>query len=98
VLAHREHSRKLGRRGGTILRFVHTEVTSLIREYLDEAAVRRRLKPAVSVEVTARYVASALLALLIWWLDSDVPYTAEQMGNMFERLTGPVVAAASGVS
>jgi len=97
---HRGEYRALAgsRRGGTILKFAHNEVTSLIREYLDEAATRRGVKPVVPAEVTARYVASALLALLTWWLDDDVPYTAEQMGNMFERLTGPVVAAASGVS
>lgn len=41
-------------------------------------------------------VSGALLALLTWWLDNDPPYTAEQMAQMFERLTGPAVAAALG--
>lgn len=41
-------------------------------------------------------VASAFLAVLTWWLDNELPYTAEQMAQMFERLTTPAVAAALG--
>ncbi len=84
--------------GGVILTSVHKELTSLMRAYLDEAVARRRVKPVVPVEITTHYVVSASLALLTWWLDNDAPYTAEQMGQMFERLTRPAVAAALGVS
>lgn len=79
------------RSGGAILKFAHQELTSLMREHFDEAVARRRLKPVVPVEVTAQYVAGALLALLTWWLYHDVPYTAEEMSRMFARLTIPAV-------
>ena len=63
-----------------------------IAEYL----ARRRVKPVVPVEIVTHYVVSALLALLTWWLDDDLPYTAEQMAQMFEQLTAPALNAALG--
>ena len=71
---------------------------SLMRAHLDEAVARRRVKLVVPVEIITHYVVSALLALLTWWLDNDLPYTAGQMAQMFEQLTAPAIAAALGVS
>lgn len=86
------------RSGGAFLKFAHKELTSLVREHLDEAATRHRLKPAVPIEIIAYGVVSTLLALLTWWLDHDAPYTPEQMARMFERLTKPAVAAGLSLS
>lgn len=86
------------RSGGVILTSVHKELTSLMRAHLDAAVARRHVKPVVPVEIITHYVVSALLSLLTSWLDDDLPYTAEQMAQMFERLTTPAVAAALGVS
>ncbi|MGH2373308.1 MAG: TetR/AcrR family transcriptional regulator [bacterium] len=96
---HRREYRALvgSRSGGALLKFAQKALTSLVREHLDQAVTRRRLKPVVPVEVTAHYAVSTLLALLTWWLDNDLPYAAEQMAQMFERLTRPAVAAALGV-
>ncbi len=94
----REYRAHMGSRsGGAILTFVHKELTTLMQTHLDEAAVRHRVKPVVPVEIITHYVVSALLALLTWWLDNDLPYTAEQMAQMFERLTNPAVAVALGL-
>jgi len=86
------------RSGGAILKLAHQELTSLLQEHLDEAVTHARLQPVVPVEVTAQYAAGALLTLLIWWLNNDVPYTAVEMGQMFARLTIPAVAGSLGVS
>ncbi len=94
----REYRAHAGNRSGSvILTSVHKELTSLMRAHLDEAVARRRVKPVVPVEIITHYVVSALLSLLTWWLDNDLPYSAEQMAQMFERLTRPAVAAALGV-
>jgi AcrR family transcriptional regulator len=85
------------RSGGIILKLAHQELRSLVQEHFNEATARGRAKPVVPGEVTAQYVAGALLALLIWWLDGDVPYTAEEMGRMFALLTVPAVAASLGL-
>lgn len=95
----REYRALVGSRiGSVILTSVHKELTSLMRAHLDEAVARRRAQPVVPVEIATHYVVSALLSLLTWWLDNDLPYTAEQMAQMFEHLTRPSVTAALGVS
>lgn len=91
----REYRAQVGSRsGGAILETVRQELTALIRARLEEILARRRAKPVVPAEIATHYVVSALLAVLTWWLDRDLPYPAEQMAQMFERLTGPAVAAA----
>ena len=93
----REYRAQVGSRsGGAILEAVHKELTSHVRAQLDQALARRRVKPVVPVEIVTHYVVSALLALLTWWLDDDLPYTAEQMAQMFEQLTAPALNAALG--
>jgi AcrR family transcriptional regulator len=87
----------VGRRGSsTLLKYAHDDLVALIREHLEDAIRYRQLKPEVPVEVTVEFVASALLALLTWWLDTDQPYTAEEMARMFQRLAGSGVAGAMG--
>jgi AcrR family transcriptional regulator len=91
----REYRAHVGSRGGdAITTLVHKELTSLVRTHLDQVIAHRRVKPVVPVEVITHYVVSALLALLTWWLDSDLPYTADRMAQMVERLMTPAVAAA----
>jgi AcrR family transcriptional regulator len=86
--SHRRLYRALvGRRGGgVLLKRAHDELSALFREHLAEAEAKQRARPVMPVEVVVEYTVSALLGLLTWWLDGDLPYTAEQMGRMFERL------------
>ena len=44
------------------------------------------LNPQVPVEVFANYFAGALLGLITWWLESTVPYTPNEMAEMFRKL------------
>ena len=39
------------------------------------------------------YLAGSFQALLTWWLDNDMPYTPEQMNEMFKQLAIPGVMA-----
>ena len=98
--AHRRLYRALvGRRAGAVVvRYAREQFTTLLREHLEEVVTSRRVTPAVPIEVTVQYLASALLGVLTWWLDSDTPYSAEEMGRMFVRLTLPAFAAALGAS
>lgn len=40
----------------------------------------------IPVEVISNFFAGSLLALINWWLENDVPYSAEQMAQMFRKL------------
>jgi hypothetical protein len=63
------------------------DLTGSIRDHI--VAQLSEDKQSVPVEVLAHYIASSYLALLTWWLDHDLPYTAEQMDAMFEQLVIP---------
>ena len=47
--------------------------------------------PSVPTPVTANYLAGALLTLLTWWLDNDMPHSPERMDEMFQQLVMPGV-------
>ena len=66
----------------------------LVREHLIEAEALRLTRPVVPVEVVVEYIVSALMGLLTWWLDNDLPYAAEEMARMFQRLTRPALESA----
>jgi AcrR family transcriptional regulator len=42
---------------------------------------------AVPVDARAGFLTGSLLALAQWWLDRDMPYSPEQMDEMFQALT-----------
>jgi hypothetical protein len=41
---------------------------------------------SIPLEVLSNYFASSLLGLVIWWLESNMPYPPEQMADIFRRL------------
>ena len=49
--------------------------------------------PAAPLPLVADYLAGAILSMLTWWLDNDMPYTPEQMDTLFQQLVGPGVQA-----
>ncbi len=67
-------------------------VANRIREYL-AALLLSSLKAlpseqlAVPPEILAHYMAGAELAMITWWLNHDMPYSAQQMAEMVQRLT-----------
>ena len=85
----------MGRRGAAVIRrYAHQDLEALFREHLEDVVARRGLQPTVPIEVTVQYVVSALLAVLTWWLDHDVPYSAQEMSRMFQQLTHSGVPSA----
>lgn len=49
--------------------------------------------PGVPLAVVAQYLAGAFLNLLKWWLEASMPYTPEQMDELFQHLALPGVWA-----
>ncbi len=47
--------------------------------------------PAVPLAVVEQYLAGAFLQLLKWWLAAELPYTPEQMDQIFQQLALPGV-------
>jgi AcrR family transcriptional regulator len=44
------------------------------------------LQSAVPIEIAANHNAAALLALIEWWLEHEMPYSPERMGEIYETL------------
>ena len=41
-------------------------------------------------EIAAHYFASALMGILVWWVEKDMPCTAEEIDKLFRQLAMPV--------
>lgn len=68
---------------------------SLIRDHLKPKGSARKKTP-VPLDIAAHFIVSSFLALLTWWLEHNMPHTAEQMTEMFKGLTKPGVDAGLG--
>jgi AcrR family transcriptional regulator len=49
--------------------------------------------PSVPLPVMSQYLAGAFLNLLKWWLTAEMPYSPEQMDEMFQQLALPGIWA-----
>lgn len=80
-----------------MLRQVRERSTALTREHLQDMIVSRHRAPSAPVEATAEFVVGALLGILTWWLESEAPYSAQQIAEMLIRLTAPALEAGLGI-
>jgi AcrR family transcriptional regulator len=68
------------------------EITRGIRDYLAErirencARKHPDLEISMPIEVVANYLAAVKLNMVIWWLDSGMPYAPREMAEMCSRL------------
>ncbi len=79
----------VGKQGGEVVqKYLYQYVSDLMKEHLNrQIGLARNL--TVPREVLVHYFVSSFLALLTWWLDHDMPYSAERMEEIFETLTLP---------
>lgn len=51
--------------------------------------IQPRHTDARLLEMTARYYASAFIGALVWWLENDLAYSAEEFAQMLNKLVLP---------
>ena len=91
------HKAVVGGRGiDVIVKSIQDHLSSHIQERI-ELLLPEGQTPSAPPLVIANYLAGALLALLKWWIDSNMPYPPERMDEMFQELAMPGVWAALGV-
>ena len=78
-----------------IRQYAHTFLVALIRDYL-KPKISAKKKTILPLDIVVEYIVSSFLALLTWWLAHNMPYSAEQMTEMFKGLTKPGVDAGLG--
>jgi AcrR family transcriptional regulator len=88
VEGHRHFWQPLTRKGGAdvVIRILREHVTDLVRAHF------RSQFPGLGpnqpqLEAALQFVVGAFMGLSIWWLDNDVPYSAEELHAIFRRLT-----------
>ena len=74
---------------------IRTRLSSRIEHSLASAHARKH-SPSVPLSVMSQYLAGAFLNLLEWWLEAEMPYSPEQMYEIFKQLALPGVWATIG--
>jgi len=85
-----------GRQGGSVAlsliqKFLFSYLHTHLNDHLKQTVSKR--KNSIPVEILAQYIFSSFISLLVWWLDNDSPYSAEQMNDFYRRLVQPGVEA-----
>lgn len=93
---HRLYRAMVGTESGAMLHdYARRQLSDELRDHLARLTLRGAA-PDIPLEVAVTYLVSALLALMTWWLDHDMPYPPEQIDAMFRGLALPGLAAVLG--
>jgi AcrR family transcriptional regulator len=84
---HRLYKAMVGKQGSEIVRrYLYQYVADLMTSHLNRQIAQSK-HLMVPREILVHYVVSSFMALLTWWLDHDMPYTAERMEEILNTLT-----------
>lgn len=85
------HKAIFGGRGvDVMIKEIQVHLCSHIEEQIDQMLPDGK-SPPVEPSVIANYLAGALLTLLVWWLENNMPYPPERMDALFQELSMPGV-------
>jgi AcrR family transcriptional regulator len=82
-----------GKRGAEVfIRYIHRFLTELLRAQLAARAPKQETQ--VPLDAVVEFAVNALVGLGVrWWLENDLPHTAEEMDELYRRLTEPGIRA-----
>jgi AcrR family transcriptional regulator len=83
----------VGKQGNAMIlqRFIKY-LTMMVNSHI-KTELPLKARELIPPEVLSLYIIGSLTALLTWWVDNDIPYTAERMNEMYQQLTQPGVEA-----
>ena len=76
----------IGSGGITASRQLHQTITENIKTCIQQEIEEQGADPVIPVDFIANHFAGSLLATIYWWLDSDLPYTVDEMAEMFQKI------------
>ncbi len=76
----------IGSGGITASRQLHQSVAENIQACIQKEVDELGAEPLVPVDFIANHFAGSLLATIYWWLDSDLPYSVEEIAIMFQKV------------
>ncbi len=81
--------------GAVVQQYFRKMLVELVRKDLRGTASPDR-RGSAPVEMVVQYVAGGLFGLLMWWMDSNMQLSADEVDTLFRRLTIPAVKATLG--
>lgn len=73
---------------GIFTKPVHDEALARLHTLL-ERPISREKYGSLESEIAAHYFASALMGILVWWVEKDIPCSAEEIDRLFRQLAMP---------
>jgi AcrR family transcriptional regulator len=94
---HKLYKSILGSKQGAeiVQRYLYKMMSSRAGQHLKQLIPKGK-KPAVPQEIILHYLVSSMIAILTWWINHDLPYSPEEIYEMFHRLTIPGINAGLG--
>jgi len=93
---HRLYKAIVGKSSGDIVQsYLYKYISTLASRHMKHLIAGDKKTP-VPQELIVHYLVSSFLAILTWWLNHDMPYTAEEIHEMYHRLTLPGINAGLG--
>jgi AcrR family transcriptional regulator len=92
LFAHAAQNRRLYRAllrppdGAALLYDLREMLAAPLREHLASAIAQHGRPVSARVDLVVTAFVSAVLGVLVWWLEADLPYTPAEMDQMIERL------------
>jgi AcrR family transcriptional regulator len=86
----------LGKQGGEIVQGHLYKYISRVAGGHIKSLMPKGKKTPVPQEILVHHITSSFLAILTWWLQRDMPYSPEQIDEMYHRLTLPGINAGLG--
>ena len=73
---------------GIFTKPIHADVFAHLHEPFKILRSRKK-NGSLESEIAAHYFVSALMGILVWWLEKDMPCTAEEIDKLFRQLAMP---------
>ncbi len=61
-------------------------IAEFIQEKTSERLGSQNMKPQIPMDILANFFAGALITSILWWLENDTGYTAEEMAHYYKKL------------
>jgi AcrR family transcriptional regulator len=76
----------IGRGGITAARRLQRSIAKNIQSSIQSELEALGTESVLPIDFIANHFTGSLLATIYWWLDNDLPYTPEEMTNMFQKV------------
>ena len=73
---------------GIFTRPIHDDPVAQLHKSL-KMSISREKYGSLETEIAAHYFVSALMGILVWWVEKDMPCTAEEIDRLFRQLAMP---------